>query len=343
MIDLSSIEAEDLLERLDLQNVHPVRGGDEVKFDCYGGEHADGGASYMNAETTAWMCHGCKRKGNAITLVMEVQNVGRSEAERLLREWYGIEFDEPMGGSMVAELEARLRQVEDVPPPPPPPASWLAGVSVGWDDIDESWAQYILERGFTAETLESWDVGYDYFSDRVTIPVFNVDGELVGIKGRAYMDHQVPKYLVLGDRPGMPPRYGFMPYEAAAVVFGLHRRRDVRTVVLCEGEFNAMALSQIGVARPVATGMSYMSNRHAELLVREADEVVVYYDFGAAGETGAALAAKLLDPHVRVRLVRPTDEADPADLVCQGSGQIALDLIADAKSSLQLPIASVSV
>lgn len=338
MIDLSSIDVEDLLARLGLEG-RMTAGGQEVHFQCFGGEHSDGGAAYINATTTAWMCQGCKRKGNAITLVMEVQGVARATAERTLREWFGIEFDEPMGGSMLAETEARFRQVDVEPDPPRPPASWLFGVQLHWSVVSpEPFQGYMLDRGFDPHWLEVFDIGYDYFSDRLTIPVFNVDGELVGIKGRAHMDHQVPKYLILGDRPGAPPRYGFAPYEAAAVVFGLHRRRDVRTVVLCEGELNAIALAQLGVPRSVATGMSHLSQRHAQLLAREADEVVIYYDVGDAGRKGTWTAAALLEPHVRVRIVDATPD-DPADLVCQDRGDVALHLIHNAKSALTYSLA----
>jgi hypothetical protein len=40
-----------------------------------------------------------------------------------------------------------------------------------------------------------WRIGFDHSSDRITIPVCTPDGQLVGVKGRAWskpVAHEVP-------------------------------------------------------------------------------------------------------------------------------------------------------
>lgn len=351
-MDYSGIDVEDLLQRLDISNARLTSSGDEVNFSCFGAEHSHGDGSpsaYINVETTAWFCHGCKMRGNALSMVMMVHDVARPAAERTLREWYGIEFNEPLGGSMVAEIEARLAVKQLEPEPIRPPQSWLSSTCVDWSyahdkEQIEPYEAYMFDRGFSAETLDDWSIGYDYISDRVAIPVFDVEGELVGIKARDYTDQRQPKYLILGDRTGMG--YGFNPYESGQVIFGLHRNRSARTAVLCEGELNAMALAQMGVIRPIATGMSYLTERHLQLIVREVDEVIIFYDHGDAGWEGTwgrrdvsgtwkLGAAQLLQPYVRVRVVQPLPE-DPAEMMRQGRAEQALWLIDSATSSVAL-------
>ena len=350
MIDLSAVDVLDLMERLDISNARLTSGGDEVCFSCPGPEHSHGDenpSAYMNAETTAFWCHGCHRRGNAVTFVMEVQQVTRPIAEKFLRQTYGVDFKEPVG-SMAAETEARFAPVEPLLPPLRPTESWLGNARLDWYDQVEPFMSYMLDRGFSQATLIEWGIGYDYLSDRLTIPVRDVDGALVGLKGRAW-DKREPKYLILGDRRTM--RYGFSPYEAANVVFGLDRERGHKTVVLCEGELNAIALWQMGVPRPIATGMSYMSERHAQLITREAEEIVVFYDAGRAGHDGVWGRTRAdgrsepgivsrLEPHMRVRVVDPPDD-DPADLLRLGRVEYVLDLIERAPSSLTSAIASV--
>lgn len=349
-MDLSAIDVQDLVECLELENARLTAGGVEINFSCFGAEHSHGDerpSAYINIETTAWFCHTCKRRGNAIGLIMEVQQVDRSQAERFLREHYGIDFREPEGGSMVAETDARFRPAAEPPQPVRPPRSWLISSRVDWELATpiEDWQAYMLNRGFSPEALNAWDIGYDYTSDRITIPVFTVDEELFGIKGRAWDPDVQPKYRVLGDVPGMT-MFGFTPYQPEDVVFGLHRARDYKTAVLCEGELNAVALNQLGAVRPVATGMSYFTPRHAQLLAREVDEVVLYYDHGPAGRDGMwgrtgsdgkfyPGAVQLLEPYVRVRVVDSLPE-DPAKLLELGRGTEAIDLIEDARSSVAL-------
>lgn len=353
MINLVGIDVEDLLERLDIKNVRSVSGGEEFNYSCPGAGHAHGDerpSAYMNAETTAFLCQGCKMAGNALHLIAFVKNINQPAAERWIRDTYGINLDGPIGGSMVDEISRRYAVKEDEAPPALAPNSWLNSLRVDWyTDSPSEGQQYLFNRGFSPDTLTEWDIGYDYLGDWMTIPVFSNEGDLWGAKGRDYNNTHSMKYFVIGDRSTQ--RYGFEPYEASLIVPGLHRHRDCKTVVVCEGELNAVALSQMGIERPVAIGMSYFSKRHAELIIREADEAILYFDDGEAGDvclhgskrangTRRPGAIELLDPHMRVRIVTPGPE-DPADLLKQNRSEEALRLIEEAPTSLAFSLKSV--
>jgi DNA primase len=349
-MNLSNVDVADMLERLGIRNARPASGGAEMNFSCPQPGHAHGDedpSAYMNTETTAFFCQGCKWRGNALSFVEFAAQVSRATAQRLLREWYGIDFDEPHGGSMVGEIEARFSVPEDRPPPLRPTEAWLRSMEFAWgsEPLGEP-QKYIIDRGLNLDTLEHWDVGYDYVSDRPTFPVRNVAGELVGIKGRAWRADQEPRYLILGDRPGRPPRYGFAPYDPSEVVFGLERERHETEVVLVEGELNAMALWQLGVSRPVATGMSYFTDHHARLLISEARQVIIFYDsdkagqegvwgrLGADGQRAPGIVSKL-EPFMSVRVIQG-HIGDPLDMVVEGREAEARDLLAHAQSTLAL-------
>lgn len=295
-------------------------------------------------------CHGCKFRGGVADLVAAVQEVSRSTAERFLRDKYGIEFNEPTGGSMVAETEARFRAAATEPEMTRVPRSWLSAVRVDWDAAyasPETFHVYMIDRGLMPSTLTEFDIGYDYASDRVTIPVIDLDGEPFGVKGRSWNGRE-PRYLVLGDpvmpHENRPLRYGFHAYPITEVVFGLHRAREYKIGVLVEGELDVLALSQLGVHRPIATGVARLSNRQARLIVDEFDEVVVFYDAGQAGHDGTwgyvnsggryvPGAVAMLEPYVRVRVARPLD-VDPCDALRLGREGEILATIAAAESSL---------
>jgi DNA primase len=356
MIDLSSVDVVDMLERLELRNVRLTSGGREANFSCFKPDHAHADerpSAYMNVETTAWWCFGCKSRGNAIGFVAEVQQVSRVDAQRWLRDTYGIEFQEPQGGSMVGEIEARLAPPVAPPRSTRPTSGHVAMLSTDWRDAGryEHQHHYLLDRGFIPDTLEEFEVGYDYFAERLTFPVYDLDGTLVGIKGRVWRDGHEPKYLVMGDR-GDGTRYGYSPYEATEVVYGLNRRRDLDVVVLCEGELNAWACYQAGVesvARPCALGMSYLSERHAQLLAREASDVFLLFDPDDAGREGVwgrrsadgrwlPGAAELLERYLTVWVVEGHD-ADPAELVKQGRGEEVIGLLERAQTSTSIRVA----
>jgi DNA primase len=357
LIDLSSVVVvgeNGLLDLLDMKNVRLTSGGREANFSCPFPGHTHGDerpSAYMNVDTTLWWCFGCHSKGNAISFVAQVQQVSQADAQRWLRDTYGIEFVEPQGGSMVGEVEARFRPQPSAPTKTRPSRSWVLSMKCDWWDDEPKFSdsdakRYMFDRGFSRKTLEEWEAGYDFQTDRIAFPVYDADGGLIGIKGRAWKPDHQPKYWVVGDVDIQRPRFGFHPYDASEVVYGLHRRHDVRTVVLGEGELNAWACSQVGVERPCALGMSYMSEIHARLLSIYADECVLFFDPDKSGRNGVegrvsskgekvrgALA--LLEPHMTVRVVQGHED-DAAELLKQGRGSEILELIERAPSSLAI-------
>jgi DNA primase len=168
-------------------------------------------------------------------------------------------------------------------------------------------------RGFWPQTLDEWDIGYDWHSDRVTIPVHDRAGNLVGFKGRAWYEKH-PKYLVIGDARDRTPRYHFQTYRKSEVVFGLNRcEPHPGRVIIVEGELNVLAMKQHGYSNVVAVAGAEFSPTQAKLIVESVDEeAIVFFDANRAGIDGTAKVAQALSPHMAVRAVMgaPGDAAE---------------------------------
>lgn len=364
-LDLGKVNVEELLEALDVENVsgdHP----DEFVFSCPFPGHSHGDdtpSAFMNKQTTAWFCHGCKRRGNAITFLAEHEDVSRFQAVRFLREQFDSDFREPVG-SFASEWDAHF-----APDPAEPSGAPVALDESEAEDRSIDWAAfaeaaerdeslldtalgYMLRRGFSPEVLDRWQVGYDEISARITIPVRDADGTLVGFKGRATTPDQKPKYLILGDRPGRPERFGFAPYNGAQVVFGLDRVGQTDEICAVEGELNVIAMDQMGFPDTVALGGSYVSPRHAALLRWHADRLVLFFDSlkpneekdgtpiigprvvpDKAGNEATAIAVEAFERYMPVRIVEP-HLGDPADMDREEVGE----LLRTAQSSLTATI-----
>lgn len=289
---VGEVDAEDLLALLDADNVHGV-GMDEVGFSClYSAGHADGDrhpSAHVNRDTLLWCCKGCGRAGNLLELVKLGLPHGTThlEALRWLRENFGEVARRPIGGSLVADLTARLERVHAESPARilPNEAATIGpeGIfAMDWRS-DHPAAIYMRGRGFSPETLDYWDVGFDAWTQRVAIPVRDESGMLVGFKGRA-IDGRQPKYLLLGDVEGRAPRYGvgfgFDMHDARVVLFGLERARyygdDV--LVVCEGELDTMACHAAGADNAVATGTKSITAQQLWLMRAHASTLVFFYD-----------------------------------------------------------------
>jgi DNA primase len=362
---LDQIETREMLEELGVGRIYESS-MDEFLFSCPFDGHSHGDerpSAYMNngakqaSKNTVWKCHGCGRSGNAISFVAEYQGISRSRATRELRERFAPGWHKPRGGSMRAEFElrkTRVKELEDEKYPEIPVLGWeaYAPFEVDWpsfEDVEGADAQYMYGRGFTTADLMEWRIGYDHASDRITIPVCDPEGELLGIKGRAWSKSVRMKYRILGDTTRTIARdgivYGFDPYLKSQVVFGIDKWGEQRSYVWDEGEINVMSWWKMKVPA-FATGSAHMSDAQVRIIREYADEVVIFVDPDTAGETGIwgyedkdgeyhPGAVEKLSPYVRVRIAA-THTQDANDLLVARRTNHARRLIREAQLAWRL-------
>lgn len=135
--------------------------------------------------------------------------------------------------------------------------------------------QYLLERGFAKDVLKDWEIGYDFGTSRVTLPVRDAGGRLVGISKRGVSDSQVPKYLHLG-------------FKKSKILYGSYRAYDVIDhAVICEGQLDAVAWSQalepFTEVVPLATMGSKVSMNQIKWIARHCKHVILGFDNDSDG------------------------------------------------------------
>lgn len=328
--DLSFIDALDFLTALGTRNVS--RSGDEISFSCPSANHAHGDSNPsagMNARTTLWRCRSaaCGLRGDAVTYLTSFHGLNASEAQRVIDERYGGPEIGAEAGGLSAEVDRILSAAEEEPDRILPSEEWLEIFRVDWfgDPIP-----YMLERGFSPQTLIDWQIGWDPNYRRIAIPIRDENGLLVGFKGRA-IDDRHPRYIAIGDAAGRPEFYGFQTYRKSEVVFGLDRAQGDRAVI-CEGEFNALMLHQHGEHGAVGVAGSELSADQAQLIIERFSSAVVYFDADDAGKHGTRTVIEALSPYMPVCVV--ADAPDDAAAL----GADAVSLIASAIPSLTLAI-----
>jgi DNA primase len=318
--DPSCIDVDDFLDCLDIENVTQAT-TTELRFSCPFPAHALGDetpSAYMNVETTAFFCHACHAKGNAIHFTERVLGISPLEAIRMLRQRYSPGGLDPDARSMTEEIRKILYPPEIVEPENPQlDDSLVQRFDMDWFLAEQAWREgkgwegtdYMLERGFDAATLTEWEFGYDEASDRIVLPVRDENGVLVGFKARAWRQGHKPKYLNLGGE-----RYGWPPFLKNQVVFGLDRAKEHGThLIVVEGELNAIAMSDHGFPNSVAINGSYFGPKQMRLLRKYADSVTLFFDTDPAGEDATNAVAKELQDFMPV-YVCPDHDGDPADM-----------------------------
>jgi DNA primase len=293
----------------------------------------------VNVDRGLFYCFGCKRGGDVFSFVMGLEGWDFGEALRRLARRAGVELQELPG-------EKRKRDLYEVNELA---QAWFRSNLAG-EPLD-----YLRARGLAAATIEAWGLGwgpdswdglvkhartrgaserelldaglvvandrggvYDRFRGRITFPISDHLGRLVGFSGRV---------LVEADPPA-GPKYLNTPetalFDKGRLLFGLDRARptirESGRAIVVEGYTDVILLHQDGVKEAVATMGTALTPDHADLLARlGVRELVLAFDNDEAGQR-ATLGG--LDHAVGraflVRSVRVPGGKDPADLVAAG-------------------------
>lgn len=138
---------------------------------------------------------------------------------------------------------------------------------------------------------ELFELGYDQCTNRITIPIRNYDGMLVGIKGRYFGDipekSDIQKYLYLE------------PCNKGQILFGLDKTKNkiegCNSVYVGESEKFVMQLYSYGDCNCVATGGKTISQQQINLLSRLCDNIIFCFDKDVKTEELKTIADKFLD------------------------------------------------
>jgi DNA primase len=164
---------------------------------------------------------------------------------------------------------------------------------------------YLTERGLAEETTKTFGVGFfpgkGSMHDRIVIPIHGREGELIAYAGRAI--------------DGSEPRYKFPAgFHKSIELFNLHRVRGEVSVVVVEGFFDCMKVTQAGFPCVALMG-STMSTAQEHLLAEVFGDVVLMLDGDDAGRGAASEITDRLQRVVfQVRTVELPRDVQPDQL-----------------------------
>ena len=317
---------------------------------------------HVRPQVGMYHCFGCGESGDVFTFLQKLDGVTFAEAVERQAERVGVQLRYEEGeGPPREEVGRRQRLIE------------MHQVAEEYfrRQLGESEAQiareYLAARGFDAEALDQFGVGYaprgwdnllrfvrgrgftteeitasglvsegrrgiyDRFRGRIMWPIRDVTGRTIGFGARKlYEDDQGPKYLNTPETP---------LYRKAHVLYGLDlaKREIARTkrVVVVEGYTDVMAAHLAGVGQAVATCGTAFGEDHAKVVSRllgdeaaGSGEVVFTFDGDEAGQRAALKAFELEQRFVAQTFVAvEAGGPDPSDLRAAEGDAAVRDLV----------------
>ncbi len=265
----------------------------------------------VNPELQIYKCFGCQEGGDVFSFVQKMEGVEFGEALTGLAKRVGIVLT-GYKPSKSEEIKERLISVNT-----------LAAEAYMWllrqHKSGEVARKYLKDRGITDEAIDKFRLGYavdqwdfvekflvekkkfswdeveragltatgkkyDRFRGRLMFPLSNARGVVVGFAGRVMpgQEDRGGKYINTSETE---------LYHKGELLYALDVNKGVikeaKSVVVVEGEIDAIASWQAGVKNVVAIKGSALTEKQVELLKRYAEVVILALDADLAGDAAA--------------------------------------------------------
>ncbi|MBP3482239.1 MAG: DNA primase [Alistipes sp.] len=289
-------------------------------------------------------CFGCGKGGNAVTFVMEHENVTYPEALKIVAKKFGIEVQEKemtpeelrrnddresmfaLNGWAVDYFSQYLHHSEE-------------GMSVGMTYFRQTrgftdatikkfalgfcpskgdrMSKDALEAGYKEEFLVSTGLSlkresdgslYDRFRDRVMFPVHNISGRIVAFGGRTLRtDKSVAKYQNSPESEIYSKKN-----ELYGLYFAKKAIQQQEFAIMVEGYTDVISMHQAGVENVVSSSGTSLTTEQIRLLGRFTKNITVIYDGDSAGIHASLRGIDMiLREGMNVRIVLLPEPEDP--------------------------------
>lgn len=302
----------------------------------------------VSPEKQIYHCFGCGAGGNVFSFLMDIESISFQEAAVKLAEKGNIELD--IAVSSISQTESPIsKELRQMIEAHDLIRKFYHHLLVNTKDGQHA-LEYLLNRGFTLEAIEKFQIGYalhswdfvykfltkrkfdahilekagliikreneegyfDRFRDRIMFPIFDHKGNTIAFSGRT-----------LGASAG-EPKYLNSPetaiFNKSKILYNFHLAksniRRQQQIILFEGFADCIAADRAGIENGVATMGTSLTNEHIALIRRNTQSVTICYDSDNAGIEAAYRAANLLtEAGLQVRIALLSEGLDPDDFI----------------------------
>lgn len=289
-------------------------------------------------ENGSFYCFGCGVGGDVITFIMKIENLDYVDAVKFLAQRAGMEMPENTYDDSMSKLRMRIFEANReaarffhatlLSQRGQSGLAYLRGRALsdrtirhfGLGFADDNWTSlctHLKNKGFSEYEIYSANLAfrrkngngiYDRFTNRVMFPIIDLRGNVIAFGGRIMTDEK-PKYLNTSDTP---------VFKKSENLFSLNNAKssDTRTLILCEGYMDVIALNQAGFTNAVATLGTALTTEQAVLMKRYADEVIICYDADGAGQKATARAIQILrNVGLPIKILTVPSGKDPDEFI----------------------------
>ena len=288
-----------------------------------------------------WKDFSTGKGGNAISFLMEHEHYSYPEAIRYLAKKYNIEIEETEQSD---EQKEQQNERESMYLVSEYARNYFHDILLNTQKGKAIGLSYFKERGFTDETIETFELGYglddwsaltdtaikkgyqleflektgltivkdnkqfDRFRGRVLFPIHSMSGRVLGFGGRILSNEKkAAKYLNSPESE---------IYHKSKILYGIHQAKQTiakeDNCYLVEGYTDVISFYQTGIKNVVASSGTALTSDQIRLVSRLTQNITVLFDGDAAGIRASIRGIDLiLEQGMNVKVVAFPDGEDP--------------------------------
>jgi DNA primase len=318
------------------------------------GSNFKGLSPFSNEKTPSFMVSPAKqiwkdfssgKGGNVVSFLMEHEHFTFPEAIKFLAKKYNIEVEETQQTNEqkeAASLRESMYAVTDFA------QSFFSKMLTESEEGKNIGLSYFQERGFLAESIDSFHLGYspdewgalttaaldagfqkeflvssgltiqkgekqfDRFKGRVIFPIHSMSGRVMGFGGRILkQDKQAAKYINSPESE---------VYQKSKVLYGLYQAKQhiakESNCYLVEGYTDVIQMHQAGIQNVVSSSGTALTPDQVRLVRRLTNTITLLFDGDAAGLRAAMRGVDIiLEAGMQVSICTFPDGEDPDSFV----------------------------
>ncbi len=290
----------------------------------------------VSPEKQIWHCFGCNEGGDIFGFVMRVEGISFADALAELAEKTGVKIQKKSGLPKEAtdkfyeinELACKYYEKELFRPENPKPLEYIKSRGLEEKTIREFRLGFAPAQG-EVMVKELTQLGYNYdelykagiaadkngrkidqFRNRITFPITNTSGKVVGFSARV-LDDALPKYINTPETA---------IYHKSNILFGFDKAKEAirkqNHAIIVEGNMDMIFSFQGGVKNVVAASGTALTEQQLDLIKRFTKNIKLSFDIDTAGTTATRRAIDLaVEKGFNIKIITIPEGKDPADLV----------------------------
>ena len=294
----------------------------------------------VSDEKQIYKCFSCGNTGNVFTFVQNYEDVGFIDAVAIVAEKCGIDIDKNKLNSNKKTINKEEFEIMNLTE-----KFYQNNLKT---EFGTTAMDYLNQRGISEATIKEFGIGlsldnndslynlllkkkysankmlevglisqtegrnYDMFSRRITFPLWDKDGNIVGFSARIYRNEKNTSKYVNSRETKL--------FKKGETLYNYHHAREFvkteKSVIVVEGFMDAIRLSIEGVKNVVALQGTALTKEQINLLKKLHVKVILCLDNDTAGETATlSNGERLLKEGLEVYVIRLSGEKDPDEYI----------------------------